>query len=397
MTTSKQKSGPLTGVTVIDLTSVISGPYVTQVLGDFGAEVIKIEPFNGDVTRTLGTQVCKGITMYYCQFNRNKKSISIDLKSQNGKEVFEKLMEKADVLVENFRAGIVESLGISYDQLKCHHPRLIYASIRGFPEDSNFDTVRCYDSMIQALGGFAYAQGTVHEPVFIKNAIADKISGLTCLNGLLSALYMREKTGQGQRVQVSMLEAYFSFMRNHTDQKFIFPDQDINDIVPDAHRCYKLKDGWASFMFLKPEQYHELFRALNRPGLIDDSIAISDFIKNIDAINDIVGELLSDLDIEDVLEISKKHMLPIAPILDREGALKFSRSINCNLTSSRFVAQYDQEYADINSVFKYSKGESGYVSPPPLLGEHTLQILKELGYNDSQVSEMLLNKSILCA
>lgn len=380
---------PLEHVTVLDLTSVISGPYITQALGDMGAKVIKVEPLNGDLTRSLGDAVTDDLTLYFCQYNRNKQSISLNIKTEQGLEVFNKLLEQSDVLVENFRSGVVESLGISYQQLKSKHPELIYASVRGFPEGSELENVRCYDSMIQALGGFAYIQGDDSEPSFVKNAIADKISGISCLNGLLAALFLREKTKLGQRIVVSMLESYFSFMRNQDDSQFMFPSHDSNTPQPDVHRCYRIKDGWASFMFLKLEQFFEFFKSLDREDLIRDHFSSDDFFNMYHELLQSVGELLLTLNSDQVVDLARKTQLPIAPVLNRQQAIDFADKIGCKLVSQRPDLSHDVQYFDIDSVWKFSQSTSESYTQPPKLGEHSLTILKELGYSQANISKMV--------
>lgn len=380
---------PLSGVKVIDLTTVISGPYITQILGDMGAEIIKIETPAGDLTRSLGETISDDLTIQFCMYNRNKKSVCLDLKSKEGYEVFTKLVQAADVVVENFRAGVVESLRASYEDLRKLNSKIICASVRGFPEGSDLENVRCYDSMIQALGGFSYIQGDEKNPQFIQNPIADKIAGQTCLTGLLAALYSREKTNTGQRVVVSMLGSYFSFMRNQEDSAFMCPDFKSTLPKPRVHECFPIKDGWASFMFLKIEQFRDLFSSLGKLEMFQTKFENRDFFSIYNDLINTCGKLIAELDCDQLSDLAIQTKLPIAPVLNRTQSIKYAERIKCSLTTKRNDLRNGLGYYDINSAIHFSNSKTQNYSQPPALGEHTVSVLKGLDYSDEEIKKIL--------
>src|SRR5262245_8099073 len=203
--------GPLAGVRVIDFSTVVSGPLCTQILGDLGADVIKIETERGDATRMMGLPFRAGLTALFSQVNRNKRSCVLDLKKAEGQDVARRLVRGADVLVENFRPGVMERLNLGYDALAQVNPRLIYVAITGFGSEGPYADQPAYDMVIQALAGFAPIQGD-DEPRLIRNIVADKATGLTAAYAVMAALFQRERGGHGQRVDVPMLDAFAAFI-----------------------------------------------------------------------------------------------------------------------------------------------------------------------------------------
>ena len=200
--------GPLQGVTVLDLTRVLSGPYCTMLLADMGARVIKVErPGRGDDTRAWGPPFVAGESAYFLSINRNKESVTLDFKQQDGRALLDRLIARADVLVENFRPGTMRRLGLDYEALAAQHPRLIYASISGFGQNGPKRDRPGYDAVVQAEGGLMSVTGSADGPPFrLGVAIADLVSGLLAAQGITLALYARERTGRGQHVDVGMLD-----------------------------------------------------------------------------------------------------------------------------------------------------------------------------------------------
>ena len=206
---------PLEGIRVLDLTQAYSGPFCTMNLADFGAEVIKIErPGTGDQTRTWGP-FKNDYSAYFAYINRNKQGITLDLSTSEGKEVFFKLVEAADVVCENFRVGTMEKLGLGYEELKKINPRIIYGSISGFGLEGPLSKRPCYDIIAQGMSGMMSVTGyPENPPVKIGPSVGDNYSGAYLCMGILSALYNREKTGEGQRIDVAMVDTLFSIMEN---------------------------------------------------------------------------------------------------------------------------------------------------------------------------------------
>ncbi len=209
-------SGPLKGVRVLDLTGVVSGPFATMFLADQGADVLKIEPIGGDITRRSRATIDKAgeFSALFISSNRGKRSLSIDIKSDVGREVLAKLVAQADVLVQNFRPGTMERLGFGPEELRKRHPRLIYVSISGVGETGPYVKKRVYDPIIQGLSGFAdiQSQPVTNRPQMIRTIVCDKTTAIFTAQAVSSALYAREKTGQGDYIQVAMLDAMISYL-----------------------------------------------------------------------------------------------------------------------------------------------------------------------------------------
>src|SRR6202047_4856406 len=208
--------GPLKGVRVLDLTGVVSGPFATMFLADQGADVLKIEPIGGDITRRSRATIDKAgeFSALFISSNRGKRSLSIDVKSAVGREVLAKLVAQADVLVQNFRPGTMERLGLGADELRQRHPRLIYVSISGVGDTGPYVKKRVYDPIIQGLSGFAdiQSQPVTNRPQMIRTIVCDKTTAVFTAQAVSSALYAREKTGKGDHIQVAMLDAMISYL-----------------------------------------------------------------------------------------------------------------------------------------------------------------------------------------
>ncbi len=209
--------GALAGATVLDLTRVLSGPFCTMFLADMGARVIKIEqPGRGDETRAWGPPFINGESAYFLSINRNKESVSVDFKHPDGRRILDQLIDRADILVENFRPGTLDRLGLGYDALHRAHPRLIYCSISGFGQTGPRHRQAGYDAVMQAEGGLMSVTGAADGPPFrLGVPIADLIAGLLAVQGILLALYARERTGEGQQVDISMLDGVVSLLGYH--------------------------------------------------------------------------------------------------------------------------------------------------------------------------------------
>jgi len=264
-------TGPLSDVTVLDLTSVISGPLATSILADQGARVIKVESPNGDSMRMAGA-LKGGVSSLFSSINRNKESIALDLRAPEAIEIINKIAARADICIQNYRPGVVEKLGIGYEHLKKINPELIYASISGVGAEGPYSGRRVYDPVIQAYAGFASAQTANGEPGLIKMMICDKVTSLTMAQAITAALYDRKNTGKGQHVEVSMLEAslYFIWPDRMLDQSFVDqPDFEGGDLTA-LYRAAPTQDGHITFMTLQLDEFHGLARAIGKPEWTED-------------------------------------------------------------------------------------------------------------------------------
>ena len=266
--------GPLTGIRVLDLSTVVSGPLCTQILGDLGADVVKVETPRGDITRMMGPPFKAGLTPLFAQVNRNKRSIAIDLKQADGQAVVQRLARDADVLVENYRPGVTERLNLGYETLAAANPRLIYVAISGFGPDGPYRDFPAYDMVIQAMSGFAPIQGD-GEPRLIRNIMADKASGMTATYAVMAALFQRERNGgTGQRIDVPMLDAYAAFVLPDVLGAETFPPAEGVSLPvnpADLYRCWKTADGHVAIVIIEDHQFQAICRAVERDDLAPTS------------------------------------------------------------------------------------------------------------------------------
>ena len=270
-------SGPLHGVKVLDFTAVVSGPFATMFLADQGAEVLKIEPLSGDSTRRSRAPIDKTgeFSALFISSNRGKRSLSMDMKSAAGREVLGKLVAQADVLVQNFRPGAMERLGLGADELRARFPKLIYVSISGVGETGPYAKKRVYDPIIQGLSGFAdiQSQAVTNRPQMIRTIVADKTTSVFTAQAVSSALYAREKTGQGDHIQVAMLDVMISYlwpegMMQYTVVGAETAAADPND-RPDL--VFRTSDGYITAGTLSDSEWQGFCRASGDPGLIRDA------------------------------------------------------------------------------------------------------------------------------
>src|SRR5882757_1161530 len=255
-TSEMERKGPCTGLTVLDLSTMVSGPMAGQIFSDLGADVIKLEAVGGDVMRAILPHH-NGLGAYFSQYNRNKRSIVVDLKSEEGRRLARRLALRSDLLIENFRPGVAGRLGLSFDELKKEHPGLVYLSIKGFGEDGPYRDQPAYDQVIQGLVGFMAIQGAAGNPEPIRNALADKVTAMSGAMSALAALWARERNGgKGQKVVVKMLDAWASFvsqeeMKNHTFLDSPNPPPPLRQI----YRVFNTLDGKVIGLIIQDDQF----------------------------------------------------------------------------------------------------------------------------------------------
>ncbi|HJO12546.1 MAG: CoA transferase [Gammaproteobacteria bacterium] len=264
--------GPLSNYRIIDLTTIISGPYATQLLGDQGADVIKVEPLAGDLMRRLGP-MRGGISSQFLLNNRNKRSVALDLKHDDGKAVLRRLIESADVFVQNFRPGAIERMGFSEKQVRSLKSDIVFVSISGFGESGPYSHKRVYDPIIQALSGVMARQGLDQAPRVMRTLLADKVTALTAAQAITAALLGCERTGQGEHVQLSMIDSTIAWL---------WPDVLVNDtligdgvsppIKPGAYyKAFNTSDGYIMIMVVSDDEWQGFVRATGRLELFEDA------------------------------------------------------------------------------------------------------------------------------
>jgi crotonobetainyl-CoA:carnitine CoA-transferase CaiB-like acyl-CoA transferase len=276
MTQAAPCNGPMHGVRVIDLTSIAMGPYATQILGDMGAEVIKIEAPEGDVFRHAGPMRSPGMGAVYCNLNRNKRSLTLDLKQEEDRERLLELLDTADVFISNVRPKALQKMGLDAETLMACYPRLIYCAAVGFGQDGPYAERPAFDDIIQAMCGLADLQGhNTGAPAYVNTIMADKVSGLTLAYSIPMALYEREKSGLGQAIEVPMFETLVSFsLFEHMGGRTFVPgegEMGYTRVLSPHRRPYATRDGFIALLPYTDAQWSRFFALAGRPKLAADA------------------------------------------------------------------------------------------------------------------------------
>jgi crotonobetainyl-CoA:carnitine CoA-transferase CaiB-like acyl-CoA transferase len=391
-------------VRVLDLTGVVSGPYATMFLADQGADVLKIEPIGGDITRRSRAVIDKAgeFSALFISSNRGKRSLSIDVKSEAGREVMAKLVAQSDVLVQNFRPGTTERLGLGPDELRKRHPRLIYVSISGVGDSGPYVKKRVYDPIIQALSGFAdiQSQPVTNRPQMIRTIVCDKTTAVFTAQAVSSALYAREKTGQGDHIQVAMLDTMISYlwpegMMQYTVVGAEATTQDPND-RPDL--VFKTLDGYITCGTISDSEWQGFCKASGDPELAKDERFATPGARFVNATARInkMQEYIAQRTTAEWLERLDAADVPCAPILRRGEIIA-----NEQVVARGLIEEFEQPMVGRvrqpkpAAIFEVNKAVIG--GPAPRVGEHSRAVLRDLGYSDSAIDTMIVDKAVRAA
>lgn len=387
---------PLSGITVVDLTRVLSGPYCTMLLGDMGARVIKIEqPGRGDDTRAWGPPFVAGESAYFLSINRNKESLTLDLKHPEGRKVLDALLDRADVLVENFRPGTMERLGLGYDAIAARWPRLVFCSISGFGQSGPRSEEPGYDAVIQAEGGLMSITGASDGPPFrLGVAISDIVSGMFAAHGVAFALLARERTGRGQRVDIGMLDATAALL---TYQAGIFfatsrtPGRMGNrhpTIVP--YETFPAADGEFVVAVGNDEQWRRFCDVIGAAELKNDErfATNSSRVANYERLRPLLVRYLAAQPREVWVRSLKAAGVPCGAVREVAEVLQDE-----HLHARRMIESVEHAAAGLVRVLgvpiKLSETPGSVRSAPPMLGQHTDTILRaDLGMTDREIAAL---------
>jgi crotonobetainyl-CoA:carnitine CoA-transferase CaiB-like acyl-CoA transferase len=392
-----EPTGPLKGFRILDLTTVLFGPFGTQTLGDWGAEVLKIERLTGDTWRNSGQFRHRGMSGQFMAVNRNKRSIALDLRHPDGKEVLRRLITTADALVSNIRPAGLERLGFGYETCRAINPRLVYASATGFGQEGPWAARPAFDEIIQAASGFASAMGSDEEPAFVPSLVGDKICGMALTSAVTAALLHRERTGEGQLVEVPMLEtlAAFNCIEMFGGHAFVPPIGPSGYKRMKERRPARTKDGWLTMLPYSGENWCAFFEAVGHPECIEE-FAVRDPVsraRNIDKIYDRMREIALSRTTAEweelLLSIDVPHTAFAAlseiteqPHLKAVGLFQeIDHPSEGKLLQARPPARFSASPASVHR-------------PSPQLGQHTREVLREVGYPEGEIDRLIDTKAV---
>jgi CoA:oxalate CoA-transferase len=388
----------LEGIRVLDMTNVLSGPFATLHLALLGAEVIKVEnPTDGDLARKLGCVPAYNKMLMGTSFlaqNANKKSLTLNLKAQEGKDIFKKLVATADVVVENFRPDVMGRLGLSYDVLKSINPRLVYCGISGFGQSGPDALKPAYDQIIQGLSGEMAINGDYRlSPVRAGFPVCDTVGGLNAAFAIMSALYWRERTGEGQSIDVALLDSIMPLMGWVVANLMIGHQQPVlmgNDNFTAAPSgMFRTKDGYINIAANKQEQWEAVADVVGVAELkADPRFQERDARKkNRAALTPLLERKLQEQGTDYWVEVLNNHDVPSGAILDLDAAMH-QEQVNHRKTFGTVTVDGIGALPLFNLTAKFEKTPGMVTSPPPKLGEHTGEVLKGLGYDDEGIRRL---------
>ncbi|HUY18334.1 MAG TPA: CoA transferase [Candidatus Binataceae bacterium] len=383
-------AGPLAGIRVIDLTHMLAGPMATMMLADQGAEVIKIEPpHHGDPGRSRGRPI--GMAPGFAMLGRNKRSVVIDLKQRRGVELLYRLIERADLFVQNFRPGTAERLGLGEPELRRIKPDLVYVSISGFGESGPLAHKRAYDPVIQAAAGVASIQGdrASGRPRMVRVIVSDKVTALTAAQAMTAALFARQRSGEGQHVRLAMLDAVLSFLWPEEMDNYTYPDSDHFNKLNVRDLVYETADGYITMAAIGDDEWRATCRALGHPEWLDDPRfrTQADRIANADERFDLTGQALKTRSSAEWLGILDREQVPCAPILSPAQVIE-----DAQVRHNRLVVEYQHPMAgrtrQTRPAARFERTPQEIRHPAPTLGQDTDEVLGELGVSREELAAL---------
>jgi crotonobetainyl-CoA:carnitine CoA-transferase CaiB-like acyl-CoA transferase len=393
--------GPLAGIRVLDLTSVVSGPLATMFLADQGADVIKIEPLGGDITRHSRQSVSASgeFSALFVSTNRGKRSLSLDLKRPEAGIIMRKLAAGADVLVQNFRPGAMERLGLGEPTLRASNPRLIYVSISGVGESGPYAGKRVYDPIIQGLSGFADIQSEPksRRPQMIRTIVADKTTAIFAAQAVTAALYARERIGEGQHIRLAMLDTMISYLWPEAMTQYTVVGREATTADPIARPdlIFETADGYITVGTISDSEWRGFCAASERAGLAEDPRFNTPGGRSVNATERILlmAEIIKQRPTADWLRRLDTNDVPSAPVLRRSEVIA-----NEQVLARGLIAEFD--HPDIGRVrqpkpaARFDRTPAAIRGPAPRIGEHSAVILAELGLEVPEIERLAAEKVV---
>ena len=383
----------LSHIKILDLTRFLSGPFCAMLLADMGADVIKIEaPGHGDDARYQGT-IINGESWYFVGSNRNKRGMTLNLKSKEGKEIFLRLVKKSDVVVENFRAGVMRSLGLDYEALRKVNPGIVYCGISGFGKDGPYHLRPAFDFIAQGISGFMSVNGFPdREPVRTGIPISDSVAGIYAAFGILVALMARQRTGKGQEVQTALVDGMVSILSLQAEKYFAtgkVSERGGNDHPASSpYGTFKALDGYINIAPAGDPMWERLAQALGLKHLLDDPRFRTNDLRrqNRKELNAIVDGITSKRTMAEWIEYLNKEGVPCGPINDLAQTFE-----DAQVKHQEMVLELDQPSGKVKVLgfpVKMSGTPARIYRPSPQLGQHTEEILLDLGFSGEEIKEL---------
>lgn len=389
--------GPLAGLKVIDLTSVLMGPYATQYLGDFGADVIKVEPPSGDLVRNVGPSRSPGMGPLFLNSNRSKRSVVLNLKTTEGRQLLLDLCRDADIVIYNLRPAAMKRLGLSWEEMQAVNPRLIYAGLYGYGQNGRYAARPAYDDLIQGASTLShlFMLSGSDEPRYVPAAIADRIVGLTALSGILAAVIERNRSGKGQRVDVPMFETMVSFiLSDHLGGLTFDPPLDrggyVRQIASDR-RPLRTSDGYVCALLYTDDHWRRFLKAIGQDGLMETDDRFASFRSRMDHIAHVYGwlaEIFLTRSSSEWIDLLDAADVPVMAMHTFETVLKDPHLADTGFFRTVAHPTEGATIAMANPV-AMSSTPVAIKRLAPGLGEHTVEILRDLGLSQERIGELL--------
>ena len=390
-------SGPLAGVRVLDLTSVILGPYATQILGDLGADVVKIEPPEGDNMRHGAPMRSPGMGHIFLHLNRNKRSVVLDLKKPAGREALLKLAADADVLVYNVRPQAMARLGLNYEHVRAVNERIVYVGSYGFAQDGPYAAKPAYDDLIQGMVALPtlLRQAGADRPRFVPSTVADRITGLNTVNAITTALFYRERTGKGQAIEVPMFESLAQFvlsdhMAGRTFEPPIGAMGYARMLAPDRNP-YATKDGYLCLLMYNDKQWRAFFRLLGREEMFEADERFATQRRRSEHFAEtyaFVAEHIRTRTSAEWLAALTAADIPVMPLNSLETLLE-DEHLNATGFFSTIDHPTEGTLRNMAVPSRWSESPPDQMRPAPRLGEHSREVLSEAGYSGEAIDGMI--------
>ena len=386
--------GPLAGFKILDLSAVLSGPLATMWLADQGAEVFKVEPFQGDIVRIMGGGT-DGMTPSFLSANRGKKAIAVDLKTTAGVTMMKRIAAGVDVLVQNFRPGAIDRMGLGYDVINAINPGIVYCSISGFGDTGPYAHKRVYDPVIQSLSGLADIQRDrdTGRPRMIRTVIPDKTTAITAAQAITAGLLARVRTGKGQHIKLAMIDAMISLIWAEGMAGYTVvgnEDKVPPQLAPDL--IYPSQDGYITAGAVSNAEWEGMCRALEKPEWLDDERfnTPGGRVRNNTIRLQMTAEVIATRTTEHWLKVLDEHHVPCAPVLSRKELLTHEQII-----ANELIVTMDQpglgKVRQPRPAARFSDTPARISGVAPKLGQHSRQIMAQFGFSESEIEELFVN------